>query len=153
MKKIVSWALVILWASFIFFLSSMNASESDNKSMKAIDTAIESTIEVTNKAGITDTHPSESEKKQVVKQLNNPLRKVAHASEYFVLVLLLINALLCSGVNGRKVLILSLVLCFAYSCFDEYHQTFVVGRTGQFSDCLIDTAGGMVGCLIYYCIY
>ena len=58
-------------------------------------------------------------------------------------------ALKNSGVKGNKRFIIALVICFIYACTDEYHQTFVNGRTGQFSDTLIDTFGGFVSCLMY----
>lgn len=48
-----------------------------------------------------------------------------------------------------KMLVIRLIICFIYVCTDEYHQTFVNGRTGQFSDALIDTLGGVIACLIY----
>lgn len=37
---------------------------------------------------------------------------------------------------------------FLYACTDEIHQTFVPDRAGQFTDVLIDTAGGMLGAFI-----
>jgi VanZ family protein len=37
--------------------------------------------------------------------------------------------------------------------FDEYHQTFVDGRTGAVKDVIIDTAGGIVGILFYGTYY
>ena len=39
-------------------MSSIDANESNSESMKTIDKAIESTLEVTNKTGITNKHPS-----------------------------------------------------------------------------------------------
>jgi VanZ family protein len=33
------------------------------------------------------------------------------------------------------------LLAFAYACSDEYHQTFVDGRTGTVRDVGIDTIG------------
>ena len=43
-------------------------------------------------------------------------------------------------------------ICFIYSLTDEYHQLFINGRTGQFSDCLIDTLGAIIGMIILYII-
>ena len=75
-----------------------------------------------------------------------PLRKVAHASEYLVFALLIINALKQS--NIKKTYIITIIICFLYACTDEYHQTFIDGRTGQFVDVLIDTSGSIIGCLL-----
>ena len=40
--------------------------------------------------------------KQVIDKFNYPFRKAAHASEYFIFTILIINALLNSGVRGKK---------------------------------------------------
>lgn len=148
-KAIINWTLVIIWASVIFFMSSMDTNESNSKSKTVINDIVEKSVETTNELGITNKQPSESNKKKVIDKLNQPLRKVAHASEYFIFTILILIALKNSGVKGYKKFIIALVICFIYACTDEYHQTFVNGRTGQFSDTLIDTFGGFISCLMY----
>lgn len=148
-KKTISWIIVIIWAIVIFVMSSMNTNESNNSSKHVINNVVEKTVETTNGLGITDKHPSENKMDQVIEKLNYPLRKAAHASEYFIFTILILIALKNSGVKGNKRFIIALVICFIYACTDEYHQTFVNGRTGQFSDTLIDTFGGFVSCLMY----
>lgn len=148
-KLIISWLLVILWAGLIFFMSSMDTNESNGKSKTIINDVVEKSVETTNGLGITNKHPSENKMKQIIEKSNYPLRKVAHASEYFIFTILILIALKNSGVKGCKKFIIALVICFIYACTDEYHQTFVNGRTGQFSDTLIDTLGGFISCLMY----
>lgn len=148
-KVVISWILVVLWAGAIFFMSNMDTNESNDKSKKTINEIIEKAVETTNNWGITDKHPSNNKMKQVIDKLNKPLRKVAHASEYLILTILLIVALTNSGINGKKTFIIAILICFLYACTDEYHQTFIKGRTGQFTDTLIDTLGGIVGCSIF----
>lgn len=143
-----SWIFVILWAGLIFFMSSMDTNESNGKSKIIINDVVEKSVETTNVLGITDKHPTENKMEQVIEKLNYPLRKAAHASEYFIFTILILIALINSGVKGNKKFIIALVICFIYACTDEYHQTFVNGRTGQFSDTLIDTIGGIIGCSI-----
>ncbi len=129
-------------------MSSMDTNESNDKSKKTINEIIEKSVETTNNWGITDKHPSNSKIEQIIEKLNKPLRKVAHASEYLILTILLIVALMNSGVKGKTVFIIALIICFLYACTDEYHQTFVNDRTGQFTDTLIDTLGGFMACLV-----
>lgn len=143
-----SWIFVILWAGLIFFMFSMDTNESNGKSKIIINDVVEKSVETTNVLGITDKHPTENKMEQVIEKLNYPLRKAAHASEYFIFTILILIALKNSGVKGNKKFIIALVICFIYACTDEYHQTFVNGRTGQFSDTLIDTIGGIIGCSI-----
>lgn len=147
-KIIISWILVIIWASFIFTMSSMDTNKSNNKSKEVINEVIEKSVETTNDLSITNKQPSEKKKEKVIDELNLPLRKAAHAAEYLVLTILLIIAITQGGISGKKVWLYALLICFIYACTDEYHQTFVAGRTGQFTDSLIDTAGGAIGCLM-----
>ena len=53
------------------------------------------------------------------------------------------------GISRKKIFSLAIIFCFIYACSDEYHQSFVNGRTAQFSDSLIDVFGGLVGCSVY----
>ena len=53
-----------------------------------------------------------------------------------------------NGDNILKSVFIALLLAFLYACSDEYHQTFVVGRSGQFKDVLIDFSGAFIGILI-----
>lgn len=152
-KIIISWLLVIIWAGLIFFMSSMDTNESNVKSKSTINEIVEKTVEATNDLGITDKHPSKNKMDQIIEKLNPPLRKVAHASEYFILTILILIALKNSGIVGKKIFILALILCFLYACSDEYHQTFVIGRTGQFSDVLIDTIGSFTASILSALFY
>ena len=82
--------LAILWALFIFKLSDMNTSNSNGKSTGFISIFIEDSLEITYKYQITSSHPSEAKIDKASKLLNAPLRKVAHASVYFILAFILI---------------------------------------------------------------
>lgn len=147
-KAIISWILVILCVIMIFIFSCMNTSNSNNKSKFAISRVVEKSFKITNSLGITNKHLSEDEINQLTEKLNYPLRKVAHASEYLILAILIIFALNKSRIPEKRVFIIAIIACFLYACSDEFHQTFVDGRTGQFSDVLIDTLGGVLGCII-----
>lgn len=47
----------------------------------------------------------------------------------------------------------SIFFCFIYAITDEFHQTFITGRTGQFSDVIIDTIGASIGSIVYSIVY
>lgn len=98
------------------------------------------------------------------------VRKTAHFAEYVILGLLfflvyrayfvkLTNAkfsdtklsnIKLSDVkfSDAKLLLFALCSSFLYACTDELHQLFVSGRSGQFTDVLIDTLGAFFGCLL-----
>ena len=147
--------LIIIWGFGIFKLSSMNSGNSNGKSTNIINIFIEDTLDITNKYGITDSHPDESKLDKASNLLNRPLRKVMHASVYFVLAFIIVCFINYLYKNDNYLLagILALLIIFAFAGFDEFHQTFVKGRTGDIKDVLIDTAGGLVGILFYGTYY
>lgn len=68
-------------------------------------------------------------------------RKAAHMFLYLVLILLLWLALL-PLVRGKKhQVLLAAVLCAVLAGLDEYHQTFIPGRSGELRDVCVDLAG------------
>lgn len=71
------------------------------------------------------------------------LRKAAHFTEFWVLGILL--TLLAAGLLWKFKYALPFILSFAVACTDETIQLFVEGRSGQFSDVLIDLAGAAAG--------
>ena len=150
-KILISWILVLIWMITIFYLSNMDSDQSNTKSKETINVVVENTIDVTNNIGITNEPTTKDNINSIVNVLNKPLRKCIHATVYFVLVILVINAFnqmhLLTRVNTY---LYSIIICFIYACTDEIHQLYVVGRTGQFIDVLIDTIGALLGCLVFY---
>lgn len=147
--------IAILWILGIYKLSSMNTNNSNGKSSNIISIFIEDTLEITNKYGITDSHPDDAKLEKASQLLNAPLRKVMHASVYFVLafIVLFITNYLFHNKRFLISFIISLVVVILLAGFDEYHQTFVDGRTGSVKDVLIDTAGGIAGIVFYGTYY
>jgi VanZ family protein len=76
--------------------------------------------------------------------MHHYIRKCAHFAEYFILSLLLLR-----GIRGENrgtrlawaLLAIALVAC--YASLDEFHQSFVPGRTAAVGDVMIDTSGGI----------
>ena len=75
--------------------------------------------------------------------------KVAHATVYGILGMLLLGALPrpAGGYTGRQVCI-STLLAGLYGMSDEIHQYFVPGRTADVQDWLADTLGALLGTLL-----
>lgn len=68
-------------------------------------------------------------------------RKIAHASEYFVLAYLFFRALKEHGLQFYYVIFLSFIGALSYAVSDEFHQTFIHGRSGNIIDISIDGIG------------
>lgn len=78
------------------------------------------------------------------------IRKGAHMSEYAVLTISFIYGFYKSELKQSQIYSLSLIATFLYACTDEFHQLFIGGRAGQFTDVLIDTSGGILAIVLVY---
>jgi VanZ family protein len=73
------------------------------------------------------------------------LRKLAHMTEYAVLTALWWRAL--RGLGVRRPLAVAIGVSLLYAASDEFHQTFVEGRTGTPVDVGIDCIGMAIAAL------
>ncbi len=147
MKKCILWALVVIWMGVIFFMSSQTGKESGALSGKVITTI----------ASIVDSDfekMSDEEKSIVIEKWQHFTRKTAHFSEYAVLGVLCMLALLqYEKIRRQMCIVWSVLIAAMYASSDEIHQRFVDGRGGQVSDVILDSSGALVGCLILFGIY
>lgn len=154
LKIILLLALAIGWMVCIYKLSGMNSQNSNGKSTDIIAMFIEDTLEVTNEYGITNSNPNAEKLAHASQLINAPMRKVIHASVYFVLAFFIMTLFNIIFEHKKYLLtfIITFILCAGFAVTDEYHQTFVAGRTGQLMDVLIDSAGAVAG-LVFYSTY
>jgi len=85
-----------------------------------------------------------------VEDFHHLFRKSGHVAEFAILGMLLWRGLRHARPDPQRRwrwsqagLVLMAVLLYAAT--DEFHQTFVPGRTGQVSDVFVDLSGGAVG--------
>lgn len=116
--RIISFLLIVIWMFTIFTLSAMDGKSSDKGSRKVVKKVVSETRKDYTKEEI-DT---------IVDRANTPFRKCMHASEYFVLALLLFNFFNTFNIKKYYKYILTLIISFLYACTDEYHQTFVLRK-------------------------
>lgn len=86
------------------------------------------------------------ERQEWVEKIHTPVRKAAHMSEYCLLALSLSLPLSLWGIRGRSRFFLTLVFCAAFAGSDEFHQSFVGGRSPSLRDVGIDSLGAAIGC-------
>lgn len=135
-KRILSWVLVIVWMIFIFYMSNQPANISNEQSNFVLNLIKNLGIDINN---------------IYIDLAITIIRKGAHFSEYLILSLLYFN-LLRFYINKNKALVLSIILCFLYASTDEFHQLFVEGRAGRFTDVLIDTSGAFTGSILVFLV-
>lgn len=72
------------------------------------------------------------------------LKKTAHLIEYGIFATLVYRGLINSKIENKKAMIYSVFAAFLYGASDEFHQSFVSGRTATLRDILIDTTGAAI---------
>ena len=100
-----------------------------------------------------------------VESYDHPVRKGAHMAEYALLSMLLVGAMYGAGSRAvgdtprtvgdasrasglpsdRCVFAISWLIATVYAVTDEFHQTFVPGRSGEARDVCFDSAGALIG--------
>ena len=123
---------LLVWMGFIFFMSANDGDHSQGMS-DGVTSVVLSAVW----PGYSGMSPDEQA--AVVESLSFPVRKAGHFSEYAVLGLLAFATLRQGQVLRSS---------FVYACFDEFHQLFVAGRSGQPFDVGVDTAGAFVAVAI-----
>ncbi|MGH7323267.1 MAG: VanZ family protein [Candidatus Rokuibacteriota bacterium] len=77
-----------------------------------------------------------------IEALHDLARKMAHLTEYAILATLWFWALVRgAGWSVRRAVAGGLGICLIWAAADEFHQTFVLSRTGSLGDIVIDLAG------------
>lgn len=72
------------------------------------------------------------------------LKKSAHIIEYGIFSTLWYRALTNFGMDRKKAMIYSVLVSLLYGASDEFHQSFIYGRTATLRDVIIDTTGASI---------
>ena len=131
-KKVVYWIILIAWMILIFYMSNQPADISNGQSDFVLNLVESLGVNISS---------------NYVDIAITIIRKGAHFTEYLILNLLYFNVLRMY-ISKNKALIYSIGLSFIYASTDEFHQLFVQGRAGRFTDVLIDTSGAATGSII-----
>jgi VanZ family protein len=81
------------------------------------------------------------------------IRKSAHVTEYAVLGLLVLHGLSMIFPGKRGLFLIAIGFCALYAATDEYHQSFISHRTPMTADVALDTAGALIGALVYLFVF
>ena len=141
--KFVLTLATLAWMAVIFGFSADTAEESSGLSMK-----IARLLAGLFMKGFRDLPLEDQER--VASSMQFLIRKGAHMSEYALLGVLLVLTLTAWGF-GRRILA-ALGSGVFYAALDEFHQTFVPGRSGQVRDVLIDSLGLCLGILFLHLV-
>lgn len=119
-KKIALRALLVVAMSLlIFYFSSQNGTDSGNLSTGFLKMLGFSSYQIN--------------------KMHFLGRKMAHITEYFLLTLL--TARLLKVTKYKNKILLTFIYPFLFAVSDEFHQTFIPGRSGQITDIFVDSIG------------
>lgn len=138
--------LAIIWMCVIFAFSAQTKEESGAVSESVTYHMVSSTrmffhLDI-----------SDERVKEIADAIEGFVRKMAHMTEYGILSILLfiwigqweMSFLRRGGTASGAAAV--------YAATDEIHQVFVAGRSGRFSDVCIDTAGAILGIVVFVLI-
>ena len=133
--------LTVCWMILIFWFSSRTAELSEKDSLRVGRFAAELLV-----PGFEE-WPFEKQD-NCVRVIDHAVRKTAHFTEYLVLGILLTGFFTDAdkrpGIWIRNAWLSGTI----YAASDEFHQLFVAGRSGQFTDVMLDSAGVLTGVLL-----
>lgn len=136
-KKKISYLAVFVWMGVIFYLSHQSGDSSGGLSSGITEMMLNM---------INTIFPS---LKVDIDLFHHIIRKLAHFTAYFILAVLVINALRTSNIFGFKSIIIALLISIIYAATDEFHQSFIPGRGPSIKDVFIDSFGASFGLAIF----
>jgi VanZ family protein len=134
-RKDLSFFLTISWMFVIFYLSHQPAERSSElsgtflKFMLTIIAVVPFSLEL-----------------DIIHFL---IRKSAHFIAYFMLGILLFHTVRLFYETNFIPMNVAFVLSILYAISDEYHQTFIPGRSGEVRDVILDASGSLTGIVLY----
>ena len=140
--KPLSFIPAILMMYLIFNFSAQDGTTSGNLSYKVSEIIIETSNEAF------ELNWTEQEQSYYIDRIHYPVRKLAHMTEYFLLAVSVSFPLYVYRVRGIWLLLLAGTICVGFACLDEYHQSFVAGRSPSKRDVMIDSIGIAIGVIL-----
>ncbi len=131
MKRRILGGLLFLWMAGIFLASHQTGVES---------TEISDSVAEGVQSLFSGEFPMES--------LTYLVRKSAHLALYAVGGMMALGFLETYPLSPGKQAGYALAFVVFYAASDEYHQTFIEGRSGQASDVLLDSIGAVLGVIL-----
>ena len=119
----------------------MFSNQKANDSSKLSDGLILKTVRIIEKIN----HKQYSDE-EILETFVKPGREIAHVTIYLVLGVLVYLYIKELKIDNK--FIVSLLICVIYALSDEIHQLFIIGRSGNIIDVLIDSLGSIIGIFI-----
>lgn len=136
-------ALAIVWMCIIFAFSAQTKEESGAVSESFTFQMVSST------RTFFHLDLSDERVKEIADAIEGFVRKAAHMTEYGLLSVLLYIWIGQWEIAFLRRCVTAVGAAAVYAATDEIHQLFVRGRAGRFSDVCIDSAGALLGVVVF----
>lgn len=143
MKKYLSFLPALIWMAVIFTFSAFPARQSTEQSVTVTGVIIGTICHFTGQSALMQ--------QELTAFWEPVVRKLAHMSEYALLMFLWLRPLSRTVLRIRKGMAAAILICLLFASSDEFHQTFVAGRAGRATDVLIDMSGALI-CAAFYAL-
>lgn len=142
--KLLQWSLVLIWCIGIFLFTASPISQPENTRQ-----FIESGLSEDNDLKHTDNKDNTTaiSEKSNTKMLNFLMRKSGHFLGFGTLAVLFWFGL---SATGWWRYLLAWGFATIYGATDEWHQSFIPGRSASVYDVMLDSAGALVFLLVLY---
>lgn len=140
--RIIIALIIFINMAFIFGFSNQNGKQSTEISKK-LSIYI---IKIIDKQEINDIDIEKLNKTEHI------IRKIAHFFIYMLMSFWLISFINTYKMRYKTKIVLCTIIGIAYASLDEFHQSFILGRTALISDIIIDTVGILVGIIFFLTI-
>lgn len=134
-KRIIFSILIIINCIVIFKFSSQD-SEKSNETSGVVVNRVVNTISTVNK---------KVKKESIKDTVTFMVRKCAHFSIYTLLGIWLMNLTNTFDISTKRKILMCVLFGILYASSDEFHQSFVGGRSPEVRDVCIDTCGVLFG--------
>lgn len=140
--KPLSFIPAIVMMYLIFSFSGQNGNTSAALSYKVTEIIVETVNEVA------DLDLTQAQISTYIDRFHYPVRKLAHFTEYMLLAISVAFPLYVYGMRGIWLMLFAGAFCVGFACLDEYHQSFVSGRTPSKKDVMVDSCGVFLGIIL-----
>ena len=132
-------AAIIFWMMTIFGFSAAEGDVSQSTSDIITGEVIEHFVEEYEEMPI-------PQQEILWNKISFVVRKIGHFGEYSILAVLILMLMLTFEKvrHNYRWLIIDCIICFLYAVTDEFHQSFVAGRSARIMDVFIDTSGSLI---------
>ncbi|MFW7378990.1 MAG: VanZ family protein [Oligoflexus sp.] len=143
---------VLCWMGLIFYLSSQPAKDQDLAPFFAAWVDEQSLLKILPKWKLSYSEDVFEIQHEPFRFVNFLIRKGAHIFSYALLAILWLRFLRTWNLRLSLALSMAFLASVAYGASDEWHQTFVAGRTGAMEDIFIDACGALMGLSLFVTI-